>query len=156
MQLQNRIALITGAARGIGRAIALRLAGEGASIVVCDLDLEGAGSVAGEVERAGGRAWAHRLDAADEPEVRAFFEAFRREHGGLAELIAKITGSAKYANSRMTEKRPEIVRWHEDTYCIADSLGICAFTCPNRDGSRGTGGCIYCDNKGTIVHVFNM
>ena len=87
MQLQNRIALITGAAGGIGRAIALRLAGEGASIVVCDLDLEGAGSVAGEVERAGGRAWAHRLDAADEPEVRAFFEAFRREHGGLDILV---------------------------------------------------------------------
>jgi NAD(P)-dependent dehydrogenase (short-subunit alcohol dehydrogenase family) len=87
MQLQNRIALITGAARGIGRAIALRLAGEGASVIVCDLDLEGAGSVAGEVERAGGRAWAHRLDAADEPEVRAFFEAFRREHGGLDILV---------------------------------------------------------------------
>jgi NAD(P)-dependent dehydrogenase (short-subunit alcohol dehydrogenase family) len=87
MQLHNRIALITGAARGIGRAIALRLAGEGASVAVCDLDLEGAGSVVGEVQRAGGRAWAHRLDAADEPEVRAFFEAFRREHGGLDILV---------------------------------------------------------------------
>ncbi len=44
------------------------------------------------------------------------------------DLIEEITGSAKYANSRLTDKRPEIVRWHEDTYCISDSLGICAFT----------------------------
>jgi len=87
MQLQNRIALVTGGARGIGRAIALRLAGEGAEVAVCDLDLAGASSVAAEVQHAGGRASAHRLDASDEPEVQAFFAAFRQEHGGLDILV---------------------------------------------------------------------
>jgi len=43
------------------------------------------------------------------------------------ELIERITGSAKYAHPHTTEKRPEIVRWHEDIYAAGDSLGLCAF-----------------------------
>ncbi len=42
-------------------------------------------------------------------------------------LIKRICGSEKYANPYITEKRAEIVRWHEDCYAITDSLGICAF-----------------------------
>ncbi len=44
------------------------------------------------------------------------------------ELIRKITGDAKYATPYLTEKRAEIVRWHEDTYAITDALGFCAFS----------------------------
>ena len=43
-------------------------------------------------------------------------------------LIKKITGDEKYAHLYLTEKRAEIVRWHEDCYAITDSLGFCAFT----------------------------
>lgn len=42
-------------------------------------------------------------------------------------LIERITGDAKYANPTLTEKRAEIVRWHEDNYALADALGFCAF-----------------------------
>lgn len=52
------------------------------------------------------------------------------EFGGDAagiELIKRITGSEKYAYSTTTEKRPEIVRWHEDIYAAGDSMGLCAF-----------------------------
>lgn len=52
------------------------------------------------------------------------------EFGGdyvAVEVIKKITGSEKYAYPHTTEKRPEIVRWHEDIYAAGDSLGICAF-----------------------------
>jgi len=45
---------------------------------------------------------------------------------GIA-LIERITGDAKYAVPDTEEKRPEIVRWHEDMYAISDALGICAF-----------------------------
>jgi aldehyde:ferredoxin oxidoreductase len=45
----------------------------------------------------------------------------------MVEVIEKITGDKKYANSYLTEKRPEIVRWHEDVYAITDSLGVCVF-----------------------------
>ncbi len=43
-------------------------------------------------------------------------------------LIADITGDEKYARPDVVEKRPEIVRWHEDIYAVSDALGLCAFT----------------------------
>ena len=47
-------------------------------------------------------------------------------------LIRDITGSEKYANPRLLEKRAEIVRWHEDLYAVVDSLGVCFFS-PTKD-----------------------
>jgi len=44
------------------------------------------------------------------------------------QLIKDITGDEKYANPLLTDKRAEIVRWHEDAYEVCDSLGICQFT----------------------------
>ncbi|MGI9950773.1 aldehyde ferredoxin oxidoreductase family protein [Moorellaceae bacterium AZ2] len=43
-------------------------------------------------------------------------------------IIKDITGDEKYANPYLTEKRAEIVRWHEDCYAVTDCLGFCAFT----------------------------
>jgi len=44
------------------------------------------------------------------------------------QLIKDITGDEKYARADITDKRAEIVRWHEDIYAVSDSLGVCAFT----------------------------
>lgn len=52
------------------------------------------------------------------------------EYGETAEarrLIEEITGSARYADPLLTEKRADIIRWHEDCYAVTDSLGICTF-----------------------------
>jgi len=43
------------------------------------------------------------------------------------ELVVKLTGSEEYATPYITEKRAELVRWHEDCYAVTDSLGFCAF-----------------------------
>jgi aldehyde:ferredoxin oxidoreductase len=53
---------------------------------------------------------------------------------GGRRLIKKITGDEKYANPRLTEKRAEIVRWHEDCFAATDSLGLCAFINTSRFG----------------------
>ena len=53
MKLTDRVAIVTGAARGIGRDIALGLAEEGANLVVCDLDTQPLDEVAGEVKAIG-------------------------------------------------------------------------------------------------------
>ncbi len=45
----------------------------------------------------------------------------------MVDVIEKITGDKKYATPYITEKRPEIVRWHEDVYAVTDALGLCAF-----------------------------
>jgi len=60
--LEGRVALVTGAARGIGRAIALRLADAGASAMLCDLDQEAVDAVAAEITSRGGKAHAQAAD----------------------------------------------------------------------------------------------
>jgi 3-oxoacyl-[acyl-carrier protein] reductase len=85
MRLEGRIALVTGGGSGIGRAIALRFAEEGARVVVNDVNREAAERVAGEV--AAGRGLAVPADVADSGQVRAMFERVDRELGGLDVLV---------------------------------------------------------------------
>ena len=69
MKLAGKVALVTGAAKGIGRAIVLALAKEGASVVVADIDLESARLVTQEVKHLGREAQAVRVDVAQPKEV---------------------------------------------------------------------------------------
>ena len=66
MRLENRIALITGAGRGIGRAIAEQYGREGARVAVADLTLESAQDAVDAIEKAGGTAMALAMDVTDE------------------------------------------------------------------------------------------
>jgi len=68
-QLANQIAVVTGAGRGIGRAIALKFAAEGADIVCVSRTVENSEKVAGEIRALGRRAWACAVDVADSKAV---------------------------------------------------------------------------------------
>ena len=86
-RFDGRVALITGAASGIGKATALQLAREGAAVVVADIQDEHGGEVVGEIEAAGGRAIYQRLDVSSEA---AWGEAVSRtvgDVGGLDVLV---------------------------------------------------------------------
>ena len=89
-ELARRIALVTGGASGIGRAAALRLAAEGAHVVVTDLDAAGAGKVADEVTAASGagRAVGVGMDVAREDSVRAAFEEAVLAYGGIDIVVS--------------------------------------------------------------------
>jgi NAD(P)-dependent dehydrogenase (short-subunit alcohol dehydrogenase family) len=63
--MRGKSVVVTGAASGIGRGIALRFGAEGASVIAADIDLAGAQATAAEIEAAGGRALAHKVDVAD-------------------------------------------------------------------------------------------
>jgi 2-hydroxycyclohexanecarboxyl-CoA dehydrogenase len=65
MKLKKKTAFVTGAGRGIGEAIALKLASEGADVHVSDIDLASAGHTAAQIEQLGGKAWAVALDVTD-------------------------------------------------------------------------------------------
>src|SRR5438552_2727773 len=68
-QLDNQVAVITGAGRGIGHAIALKFAAEGADVVCLSRTAENAEKTAAEVRALGRRAWAHAVDVADSAAV---------------------------------------------------------------------------------------
>jgi 3-oxoacyl-[acyl-carrier protein] reductase len=70
MKFENKVALVTGAARGIGEAIALALAREGAAVVVSDVDLAGAQRVAQEIENLGHQAKAIQADVSQREAVQ--------------------------------------------------------------------------------------
>jgi len=89
-ELARRIALVTGAASGIGRAVARRLAAEGAHVVTADIDEAGARKVADEIVSAvgAGRATGVPMDVTSEASVRAAFEATFLTYGGLDILVS--------------------------------------------------------------------
>jgi len=86
-QLTNQIAVVTGAGRGIGRAIALKFAAEGADIVCVSRTAENSEKVAGEIRALGRQAWAHALDVADADAVNAAAEKILAEAGKVDILV---------------------------------------------------------------------
>jgi rhamnulose-1-phosphate aldolase/alcohol dehydrogenase len=89
-ELARRIVLVTGGGSGIGRAVAHRLAAEGAHVAVTDIDAASAGRVADEVTKAvgGGRAIGLGMDVTQEASVRAAFEETVLRWGGLDVLVS--------------------------------------------------------------------
>ena len=87
MRLENRVAIVTGAAQGIGRAYALRFAREGAHVVVGDIREAEARAVATECSTAGPDALAARVDVADEASTRALAEQTMERFGRIDVLV---------------------------------------------------------------------
>ena len=86
-RLENRIAIVTGAGQGIGRAIALGMAREGAGLVIADLDEANAGAIKREIERVGGKASALYTDISNEGSVRGMIDHTLNEHGRVDILV---------------------------------------------------------------------
>jgi len=87
MELLNKNAIVTGAAQGIGRAIALRLASKGANIVVVDIDGEKSEAVAAEICGKGGKAIAVRCNISSFSEAAGAVERAREVFGGVDILV---------------------------------------------------------------------
>jgi 3-hydroxybutyrate dehydrogenase len=83
MSLKGKAAIVTGAASGIGREIALVFAREGARVCIADLNLRGAEAVAAEIVRAGGTAIAQQMDVSSEEQVEQGVVAAARSLGGV-------------------------------------------------------------------------
>ena len=98
--LEGRVAIVTGAASGIGRASALRLAREGAKVAIGDIDVHGATAVADEIDSAGGAAFARETDVSDEIAFRSLVEATCDRFGRLDVLH---NNAAALGNARVGE-----------------------------------------------------
>src|SRR5689334_22372025 len=86
-RLQNKVALITGGGRGIGRAAALAFGREGAQVCVVDLNGEAAEEVAKEVRDAGGKAVSGRSDVSKAADCEAMVQLAEKEFGRLNVLF---------------------------------------------------------------------
>ena len=82
-RLDGKVAVITGAASGIGRGTALCLAKEGAAVVAVDLNSQGGEQVVSEIAATGGRAVFQHTDVSSEPEIKSAVERAVKEYGRL-------------------------------------------------------------------------
>ena len=122
--LAGRVALVTGAASGIGRAIAERVVAEGACVVVTDIDADGAGKVAAELGTE--RAFAIELDVSDEAAVDAAFVDAARRFGSV-DIVVNNAGSL--ARTRWST-RPST----NGTSCTPSSHGVRSSSAEPRPG----------------------
>ncbi|MDH3709022.1 MAG: SDR family oxidoreductase [Cyclobacteriaceae bacterium] len=86
-RFKDQVAVVTGAARGIGEAIAKRLAEEGASVAVTDINETGLGNLVGEIQEKGGTAWPYPLDITDESAVKESLDHIYQRHDRLDLLV---------------------------------------------------------------------
>jgi NAD(P)-dependent dehydrogenase (short-subunit alcohol dehydrogenase family) len=108
MEIRGKAAVITGAGSGIGRAVAERLAHEGASVVVVDIDAAGGAETVKRIESAGGRATFLRADVTSEADTRKMLDTAVQKYGGLHILHNNAgigTGAPGFPNV-------EPARWH--------------------------------------------
>lgn len=87
MELENKIIALTGGASGIGRATALLLASQGATVCIGDLDVAGAERTASDHGEGPGRLLVHPLDLADAASVKAYADAILGAHGRVDGLV---------------------------------------------------------------------
>ncbi len=87
MKLQNQIAVVTGAASGMGKQIALLFAKEGAKVAVSDLNLEGAQATVDEIQSQGGTAFAIKTNVAAEEDIQQLIDTTVQNYGTVDILV---------------------------------------------------------------------
>ena len=87
MKLKNHVSLVTGAAQGIGKAIAFKLAEEGSDVVLIDVNEEKCKEVAAEIQKKSRKSWIYKVDVADYKQVEAFFDNEIEKWGRIDVLV---------------------------------------------------------------------
>jgi NAD(P)-dependent dehydrogenase (short-subunit alcohol dehydrogenase family) len=108
MKLEERVAIVTGAASGIGRAIALELAREGADVVVADIKSEQAEKVVYEIKALGHKAKSFKADVSKNNQVNLMAKTVLDEFGKIDILVNNAGGSARKRATLFCESTEEV------------------------------------------------
>jgi NAD(P)-dependent dehydrogenase (short-subunit alcohol dehydrogenase family) len=134
-RLTGKTAIITGAGGGIGRAIALRYAAEGAHVVVNDVKAEAAEAVARTIIAAGGSALVHVADVSDEAQVNALFDATLAAYGTLDVLV----NNASLVNTSRHVLEGDAAWWSRIIAVNLSSAYFCSFRAAQIMASKHSG-----------------
>jgi 3-oxoacyl-[acyl-carrier protein] reductase len=133
LALNGRVALVTGAARDVGREIALTLAAEGAAVAVNYLSsAAGAEAVVAEITAKGGKAKAYKADVSDYAAVKQMTEAVVKDFGGL-NILVNNAGLAK--RQRFTDTTPDDWKKQIDI-CLYGAIHCCHAAAPHIEGGK--------------------
>jgi len=166
MEIQNKVAVVTGGGSGIGRGITLALAGAGADVVVADIDLANAERVVKEVEALGRRAVAFACDVTSEAAVEALAD-FAWEYMGHVELVFNNAGIV--ALGRAVDTTTKDLQWSFDVNTFGVWYGSVAFArrflhkgikgwicntgSESSIGVASIGTAIYCGSKHAVLGI---
>ena len=142
--LSGRVALVSGAAQGIGRAMSLGLAEVGADLMLADTNEEGAQQTAGEIEALGRRAVAVRCDMSEPDQIRSMFGRLDQDFGRI-DVLGNVAGGAAI------EARPPEETPIEDVAAFMDSLVVGRFCACQEAGRR-----MLAAGKGSIINITSI
>lgn len=164
MNLKGKTAIVTGAGTGIGADTARRLAAGGASVVLADLDQEGAAQVCAEITARGGAAAIHHVDIRDLPSVEELF-AFTAATFGRLDIMINNAGAS--AQQHFLKTTPEVLQTVLDVnvkgtfFCaqfaaraMSDGTGGSIINISSHSALLGSSGrAAYAASKGAIVSM---
>jgi 3-oxoacyl-[acyl-carrier protein] reductase len=119
MKIDNKVVIVTGGARGIGRAICLKMAAEGADVVVADIDIEQAGKVVNELKGMGRKAMAVKIDVTKSEEADKMAKTVLDAFGKIDILVNNAGGAGELTSQ---EKNVRFYESNEKHWAVIEHM----------------------------------
>jgi NAD(P)-dependent dehydrogenase (short-subunit alcohol dehydrogenase family) len=143
VRLKGRVALVTGAAMGIGKGIALLFAEQGAKVIAADINAQAGSATAEEIRASGGQCIFQRTDVSLESEVKAAVAAGQKEFGHNIDVLANVAGIAHESPAHLLE----LADWNRILTVNLTSMFLCSkYVLPGMMGAK----------RGSIVNITSV